>query len=158
MVLGITKQPAEIISPGATFGVRVALSAVVASTAARFNKEATDLSSLFTVVSLVIDSPDGGRIPLEAGYLMGQKPFDSIHPMTEECLALNSTEQACSVRLGFFDFSGLSIVSPGVYRIRVTLLRLDNHSGGAVSVQSVDSNFVMVEGRSVPILRTKGHA
>ena len=158
LVLEIIKQPAETVGPGSTFGVTVALSAVVTSTAARFSKEATDSSSLFAVVSLVINSPDGGVTPLEAGYLMGQKLFDSIHPMTEECLALKSTEQTCSVRLGYFDFPSLSIVPPGVYRIRVTLLRLDNHSGGAVSVQSVDSNFVRVEGRSVRVLRTKGHA
>ena len=158
LVLEIIKQPAETVSFESTFGLTVALSAVVTSTATRFSKEATDSSSLFAVVSLVINSPDGGVTQLEARYLMGQKLFDSIHPMTEECLALNPTEQACSVRLGYFDFPGLSIVSPGVYRIRVTLLRLDNHSGGALSVQSKDSNFVRVEGRSVPLLRTKEHA
>jgi hypothetical protein len=51
---------------------------------------------------------------------------------------------------GYFLFDNLSIESVGSFRIRVTLMRMDNGSSGAASVQQIESDTIVVEEQEVP--------
>lgn len=50
---------------------------------------------------------------------------------------------------GYFLFDNLSIGSVGSFRIRVTLMRIDNSAADATNAQQVESDLTVVEDREV---------
>ncbi|TKA68802.1 hypothetical protein B0A55_09017 [Friedmanniomyces simplex] len=109
-----------------------------------------DTSRLFAVASLVADSRSGERVPLEAGIMTGQKMFDSVHPIPDECAARLANNEPCRLVLGYFSFPQMLIRQSGAYRIRTTLIKMSaSGEGGGSSVLAVDSEPVKVERRSI---------
>jgi hypothetical protein len=51
--------------------------------------------------------------------------------------------------ISYFLFDNLCIESVGSFRIRVTLMQMDNGSSGAASVQQIESDTIMVEDQEV---------
>jgi hypothetical protein len=49
----------------------------------------------------------------------------------------------------YFLFDNLSIETIGSFRIRVTLMRMDNGTSGAASVQQIESDTIVVEDQEV---------
>jgi len=108
-----------------------------------------DTSRLFAVVSLVADNRYAERVPLENGVMTGQKMFDSVHAIPDECAERLAHNQPCRLVLGYFSFPGLLIRQSGSYRIRTTLVKMSSDgAGGASSILNVDSDVVKVERRS----------
>ncbi|KAK3676942.1 hypothetical protein LTR78_003147 [Recurvomyces mirabilis] len=112
------------------------------------NAAAVDTSSLFAVASLVADNRSGERVPLEAGMMTGQKMFDSVHSIPEECADRLANNEPCRLVLGYVSFPDMLIRQSGTYRLRITLIKMSAAgSGGGSSILAVDSDPVKVERR-----------
>ena len=112
--------------------------------------DSIDTSKLFAVTSLIAESPSGERVPLEAGIMTGQKMFDSVHTIPDECAEQLANSQPCRLVLGYFSFPGLLIRQSGSYRIRTTLIKMSTSGeGGGSSVVAVDSEPIKIERRSI---------
>ncbi|KAK4561407.1 hypothetical protein LTR86_004724 [Recurvomyces mirabilis] len=112
------------------------------------NAAAVDTSSLFAVASLVADNRSGERVPLEAGVMTGQKMFDSVHSIPEECADRLANNEPCRLVLGYVSFPEMLIRQSGTYRLRITLIKTSAAgNGGGSSLLAVDSEPVKVERR-----------
>jgi hypothetical protein len=113
------------------------------------NAANVDTSLLIALVSLVADTRNGERVPVEAGLLTGQKLFDSVHPIPEEYVEDMKRNDPCRVALGYFTFPGLLVRQSGTYRLRTSLLQIPTSGGGGSTLMSVDSTPIKVERRQV---------
>ena len=146
-ILDIVCQPPAIIQLGAPIQVDLLTSIGLPSYNVVNGADDIDVSSLFAVVSLVADSRSRERMPLEAGYLTGQKLFDSVHAIPHDCLDLRPPDQACRALLGYLSFPYLIIRQAGTYRLRITLLQMSG--AAATSLLCIDSELIRVERRNV---------
>ncbi|KAI7704744.1 hypothetical protein KC353_g13290, partial [Hortaea werneckii] len=95
----------------------------------------------------------------EAGIMTGQKMFDSVHSIPDECAERLASNQPCRLVLGYFSFPGLLIRQSGTYRIRTTLIKTSEASqGGGSSIVAVDSEPVKIERRSIAAPRRQQRA
>jgi hypothetical protein len=146
--LDVIGQPPKGVALGIPVETSVMLSLRLSSPNGAVGTE-IDTSRLFAVTSLVADSRSGERLPLESGIMTGQKMFDSVHSIPDECAERLASNEPCRLALGYFSFPGLLIRQSGTYRIRTTLIRM-NSSGtaGGSSIVAVDSEPIKVERRS----------
>lgn len=95
------------------------------------NGYSEDLSQIWASATLVNRNGE-----VVSGSLRGTLA-ESVHPFTN---VDDST--------GYFLFENLSVRSVGTYRLRVTLMRMDNGSG-AVAVQQAESRLIVVVDENV---------
>lgn len=82
--------------------------------------------------------------------MTGQKMFDSVHSVPDDCAERLANNHPCRLVLGYFSFPGMLIRQSGAYRIRTTLLKMSSSgAGGGSTVMSVDSEPIKVERRSI---------
>ena len=106
-----------------------------------------DYSRLVTFTTLVADSHNGERVPMEASALSAQKTCDTVHTIQEPDQQRSSWWHCFPDRLplGYSSFPDLKIARPGTYRVRVTLMRTGSSAEeGAVSVACTDSAPISV--------------
>ncbi|CZT14907.1 uncharacterized protein RCC_12263 [Ramularia collo-cygni] len=148
--LDIIGQPQRAIIFGTAVeaSVMVSLKLPTADMAASYRN--LDTSRLLAVVSLVADSRSGERTVAECGTLTGQKMFDSVHPIPEECVPSLARSQPCRLAVGYFSFPGLLIRQPGSYRLRIALIKMgssESSSSGGSTISTIDSESIRVERR-----------
>lgn len=143
--LHVIGQPKKDIALGAPVETSVMISMRLPTPNLNTNASSIDTSKLFAVTSLVADSRSGDRMPLEAGLLTGQKMFDSVHSMPDECAERLASREPCRLVLGYFTFPDLVIRQPGSYRIRTTLIKMNCTGGMGTSIVAVDSDPIKVE-------------
>lgn len=149
--LDIIGQPQRSIIFGTTVEASVMVSLKLPSADMAASYRNLDTSRLLAVVSLVTDTRSGERTAIECGTLTGQKMFDSVHPMPEECVPSLARSQPCRLALGYFSFPGLLIRQPGSYRLRISLIKMgasDSSSSGGTTISTVDSEAIRVERRA----------
>lgn len=149
--LDIIGQPQRSIIFGTTVEASVMVSLKVPSPDMAASYRNLDTSRLLAVVSLVADTRSGERTAVECGTLTGQKMFDSVHPIPEECVPSLARSQPCRLALGYFSFPGLLIRQPGSYRLRISLIKMgasDSSSSGGSTISTVDSEAIRVERRA----------
>lgn len=149
--LDIIGQPQRSIVFGTTVEASVMVSLKVPSPDMAASYRNLDTSRLLAVVSLVADTRSGDRTAIECGTLTGQKMFDSVHPIPEECVPSLARSQPCRLALGYFSFPGLLIRQPGTYRLRISLIKMgasDSSSSGGQTIATVDSEAIRVERRA----------
>ena len=152
--LNVIEQPARGIQLGMLVEASVMVSLRLPSADRVISSDCVDTSRLLAITSLVADTRNGERMSLEAGSLTGQKMYDSIHPIPEECADTLARNQPCRIALGYFSFPGLLIRQAGTYRIRTTLVKMSNSAdAGATSLLAVDSEPIKVERRGSGSLR-----
>lgn len=157
-MLDMIGQPAKSIQLGMPVEASLMISLGQSSLDQAINSERIDTSLLFAVASLVTDNRHGERLPLEGGSLTGQKMFDSVHPIPEDCSELRAQNQPCRFVLGYVSFTGLSIRQAGTYRIRITLIQMsDTVAAGATSLLAIDSEPIKVERRGTGSQRRHQH-
>ncbi|KAK4544706.1 hypothetical protein LTR36_003955 [Oleoguttula mirabilis] len=144
--LDIIGQPPTGTALGMPVETSVLISLRLPSPEWTLSADHTDTSKLFAVASLVADSRSGDRVPLEAGIMTGQKMFDSVHSIPDECAEQLANNRPCRLVLGYFSFPDLLIRQSGTYRIRTTLIEMSSsgESGGS-SIAAVDSESFKVE-------------
>ncbi|KAI7258773.1 hypothetical protein KC335_g12094 [Hortaea werneckii] len=148
--LDVIGQPPRGVVLGLTVECSVMISLRLPTPDRTITADDIDTSRLFAVASLVADSRGGERVPLEAGIMTGQKMFDSVHSIPDECAERIASNQPCRLVLGYFSFPGLLIRQSGTYRIRTTLIKTNEASqGGGSSIVAVDSEPVKIERRSI---------
>ena len=93
-------------------------------------------------------------MPVSAGVLTGQKLVDSVHPVPREH-TLRDIESNRGRAIGYFSFPNLAIRQEGIFRIRITLIRVSAMIGecgdslqGGLSIHTVDSSPVVVDCRA----------
>ncbi|KAF2748081.1 hypothetical protein M011DRAFT_30942 [Sporormia fimetaria CBS 119925] len=93
--------------------------------------------------------------PAVLNSLLAGARWDTIRPFSDDVAdgSIGSMEIDDPHGVGFMLFNGLTIRQAGTYRIRITLIRIQDlsadppaPSGGGVSVQVVDSNPIQVQG------------
>lgn len=152
--LDVIGQPARGIQLGVPVETSVLVSLRLPSADYAFSANGVDTSGLLAMISLVADTRTGERMPLEAGSLTGQKLYDSVHPIPEECATTLARNQPGRVVLGYFSFPGLIIRQSGTYRIQTTLIKMSSAAdAGATSLLAVDSDPIKVERRGDGSLR-----
>lgn len=148
--LDVIGQPPSGVALGLPIETSVLVSLKVPATDQTVQAESIDTSRFFAVASLVADSRGGERVPLEAGIMTGQKMFDSVHAMPDECADRLAANQPHRLVLGYFSFPGLLIRQSGTYRVRTTLIKMSSSGqGGGSSIVAVDSEPIKVERRSI---------
>lgn len=95
--------------------------------------------------------------------LVGRR-FDSIHPFADDEAdgSIASMDMADPYGIGYMRFPELIIRQPGIYRIRITLIRIRNSAsdppvssaGSGLAVQVIDSNPIAVMGGQATNLAT----
>lgn len=158
--LDIIGQPQRSIIFGTTVeaSVMVSLKMLSADMAASYRN--LDTSRLLAVVSLVSDTSIGERTAIECGTLTGQKMFDSVHPIPEECVPSLARSQPSRLALGYFSFPGLLIRQPGSYRLRISLIKMgssESSNSGGSTISTVDSEAIRVERRASGISSHRKH-
>jgi hypothetical protein len=104
------------------------------------DEDEDDAAHLLAVATLVAEHADKTHEELQ-NALAGRR-FDSIHPFTDE------TE---SRGVGYASFPDLVIRDEGVYRIRVTLIKVRNAEGGASPIPDGGSNVHAVETNPITV-------
>lgn len=116
-----------------------------------------DSQNLVAVATLVPGpNSTGSTDPTVLNNLLAGRRFDSIHPFSDDVAdgAIGSMEMDDPRGVGFMYFPDLIIRQTGVFRVRITLIRIRNSSSdppvasasGGASVQIVDSNPIVVNG------------
>lgn len=147
--LDVIAQPPRGVALGMPVETSVMISLRLPSSDRANNTASVDTSRLFAVASLIADRSSGDLVPLEAGIMTGQKMFDSVHAIPDECAEQLASDQPCRLVLGYFSFPDLLIRQSGTYRIRTTLVKMSSSgSGGGSSMLAVDSEPIKVERRS----------
>jgi hypothetical protein len=127
--LEIAVQPPSIVRLGATLNPPVA---VTMSSSTVINGYGSDLSRVWAFATLIDD--------------YGEVVNDLLYgTLAESAHAFRNGDD----NTGYFLFDNLSIETVGTFRIRVTLMRMDNSAAGASSVQQVESDLIVVEDREV---------
>lgn len=120
--------------------------------------EAIADSGNLVAVAALVPGPDstGSTDPVVLNTLLGGRRFDSIRPFSDDEADgfIGSMEMDDPRGVGFMSFNELVIRQPGVYRIRITLIRIRNSSSdppvasaaGGASIEMVDSNPIVVQG------------
>lgn len=143
-------QPPGGVALGMPVETSVMISLRLPSPDRTISADSIETSRLFAVASLVADNRSGDRVPLEAGIMTGQKMFDSVHSIPDECAEQLANNRPCRLVLGYFSFPDLLIRQSGTYRIRTTLIKTaSSGDGGASSIINVDSETFKVERRSI---------
>ena len=146
--LDVIGQPARGIQLGMPVETSVMISLRMPAADRVISTNNIDTSSLFALTSLVADTNNGERMPLEPGSLSGQKMFDSVHPIPEQCADTLARNDPCRLALGYFSFPGLLIRQAGTYRLRTTLVKMGGTAeAGATSLVAVDSEPISVDRR-----------
>jgi hypothetical protein len=124
-----------------------------------------DSGNLVAIASLV-PGPNSSvsSDPNVLSTLLAGRYYDTIHPFSDDEAdgSITSMELDDPRGVGYMRFPDLVIRQAGIYRIRITLIRIRNSSsdppvdsvGGASSVQIVDSNPIVVQG-SGPVYNGK---
>ncbi|KAK5123675.1 hypothetical protein LTR85_002311 [Meristemomyces frigidus] len=148
--LDIIGQPPTCVALGMSVEASVMISLRLPSPDRAISADSVDTSKLFAVASLVADNRSGDRVPLEAGIMTGQKMFDSVHSIPDECAEQLASNQPCRLILGYFSFPDLLIRQSGTYRLRTTLIKMNaTGEGGGSSIVAIDSESFRVERRSI---------
>ncbi|KAF2184024.1 hypothetical protein K469DRAFT_709891 [Zopfia rhizophila CBS 207.26] len=129
-----------------------------------------DSTNFYAVASLTPGGPNTtcSTDPTVLSNFLGGRRFDSVHPYSDgdaDGLPISvANEDPRGV--GYMYFPDLMIRQEGTYRIRVTLIHIRSTSGdaplspssGGASVQSVESNPIIVQGNgpSTPLARANG--
>ena len=146
--LDIIGQPPSGVALGMPVETSILLSLRMPSGNSPQTCDDVDTSKYLAVSSLVADNRNGEWVPLEAGIMTGQKMFDSVHAIPEDCLERMSYNQPQRLVLGYFSFPGMLIRQSGTYRIRTTLIKMSaSENGGASSIIAIDSEPIKVERR-----------
>lgn len=127
--LEIAVQPPSVARIGYT--LNPPLAAKLSSTTA-VNGYCSDLSRVWAFATLIDNHGDVVNDHLSGNFAESAQTFQ------------NGDDSAC-----YFLFDNLSIGSVGSFRIRVTLMRMDNSAAGAASVQQVESNLIVVKDEEV---------
>lgn len=127
--LQIAVQPPSMAQLGAT--LEPPLAVTMRSTAV-VNGNSSDLSRVWAFATLVDDYGEVVNDQLTGTLAESAHNFSSGDGST-----------------GYFLFDNLSIEGVGSFRIRVTLMRMDNGSSGAASVQQIESDTIVVEDQVV---------
>lgn len=104
-------------------------------------------SRLITFTTLVAERRDGERVPMEPSALLAQKTCDTIHGFSqpEKQRAALWHYFPDRLPLGYSSFTDLKIAKPGIYRLRVTLMRTGGSAEeGAVNLACIDSAPISV--------------
>ncbi|TKA25338.1 hypothetical protein B0A50_06242 [Salinomyces thailandicus] len=148
--LDVIGQPPRGVALGLPVETSVMISLKLPEPDQSVDADSVDTSRLFAVASLVADGRSGERVPLEAGIMTGQKMFDSVHAIPDECADRLASNQPSRLVLGYFSFPGLLIRQSGTYRIRTTLIKTSSSGpDGGSSIVAVDSEPIKVERRSI---------
>ena len=115
-------------------------------------------SGNLVAVATLIPGPNS-TVPSDPNVLstlLAGRYFDNIHPFSDDEAdgSIASMELDDPRGVGYMRFSDLVIRQAGIYRIRITLIRIRNSSSdppvasvaGGSSVQIVDSNPIVVQG------------
>nr|POF22340.1 hypothetical protein CFP56_36425 [Quercus suber] len=145
-VLDMVGQPPKNVRLGTSIQISTMLSLRLPDWSHAVVATEVDTSRLIAAVSLIATPRTGEAVPLEAGIMVGQQMFDSVHAIPESCRERVSTRHARRLALGFFTFSGLMVRQAGIYSIRVTLIDVAG-SDGSTSILNIDSEQVKVEHR-----------
>jgi hypothetical protein len=157
--LDVIGQPPRTIAYGTTVETVVVISLRLPSAELASRYASTDTSKLLAVVSLVEESRSGECKPMESGTVTGQQMSDSVHPIPQEHADTLARKQPCRVALGYVSFPALLIRQPGLFRLRVTLIKIcSSTSGGGSAVLSVDSDPIRVERRQHGSSSQRKHA
>jgi hypothetical protein len=127
--LQVAVQPPSVARLGATLDPPLA---VMMRSTALVNGYSSDLSRVWAFATLI---DDGGEVVND--QLMGT--------LAESAHTLSNGDGST----GYFVFDNLRIESVGSFRIRVTLMRMDNDSSGAANVQQIESDTIVVEDQEV---------
>jgi hypothetical protein len=127
--LQVAVQPPSMARLGATLDPPLA---VMMRSTALVNGYSSDLSRVWAFATLI---DDGGEVVND--QLTGT--------LAESAHTLSSGDGST----GYFLFDNLCIESVGSFRIRVTLMRMDNDSSGAANVQQIESDIIVVEDQEV---------
>ena len=127
--LQIAVQPPSMARLGATLDPPLAVT--VRSTAVA-NGYSSDLSRVWAFATLIDD--------------YGEVVNDQLTGTLAESAHTSSSGDSST---SYFLFDNLCIESVGSFRIRVTLMRMDNSSSGAASVQQIESHTIVVEDQEV---------
>ena len=127
--LEIAVQPPSTARLGATLDPPLAV--MMRSTAVA-NGYSSDLSRVWAFATLIDD--------------YGEVVKDQLTgTLAESAHTLSSADGST----GYFLFDNLCIESVGSFRIRVTLMRMDNSSSGATSVQQIESSTIVIKDQEV---------
>ena len=143
--LDTISQPARNVPFGVLVDTAVMVSLRCPAPGGRRRASSIDTSSLCALTSLVVDTREGGRVPLETGSMTGQNICDSIHAFPGDVATHLDLSQPCRVALGRLSFPNLLIRQSGVFRLRTTLLQLGQN--GATTLVAIDSDPIRVERR-----------
>nr|POF07156.1 hypothetical protein CFP56_31780 [Quercus suber] len=147
-ILDMVGQPPKNLTLDSSVQISVMLSLRTPDWTRRIDTTDIDTSRLIAAVSLTTTSRTGEVVPLEAGLMVGQQMFDSVHPIPESCRDRLATRYPRRLALGYFTFPSLMFRQAGVYSIRATLIDIAG-SEGSTSMLAVDSEQVKVERRTV---------
>lgn len=114
---------------------------------ARLSSDASifeELSQIWAVASLI--SPNGESLDQQ----LGGRVADSAHPMAGNGVNGRGGSQGAITDRAYFYFPNLIIHTPGRYRVRVTLMRMNNPRGSSSEDdvrydEHVDSHSIVVE-------------
>jgi hypothetical protein len=131
--LQVAVQPPSVARLGATLDPPLA---VMMRSTALVTGYSTDLSRVWAFATLI---DDGGEVVND--QLTGT--------LAESAHTLSSGDGSGDGSTGYFLFDNLCIESVGSFRIRVTLMRMDNDSSGVANVQQIESDTIVVEDQEV---------
>jgi hypothetical protein len=129
IALEIAVQPPSVVRLGATLNPPLA---VTMSSTTTMNGYSCDLSRVWAFATLI---DDYGEVIKD----------DLTGTLAESAQGIGHGDDST----GYFLFDNLSIERVGSFRIRVTVMRMDNSAAGAASVQQVESDLIVVEDREV---------
>ena len=151
--MDVAAQPPKYTRPG----VALPNTLVIWLRATMSHGRATDMSEigrLFAVATLTTCNSWSASSPISAGVLTGQKLVDSVHPVPREN-TLRDIETNRGRAIGYFSFPSLAIRQEGMFRIRITLIRVGAMIGecgdslqGGLSIHAVDSSPIVVDCRA----------
>ena len=125
ITLQIAVQPPSMARLGATLDPPLA---VTMRSTAVVNGYSSDLSRVWAFATLIDDY----------GEVVNDQLTGTLAESAHSFSSGNGSR-------GYILFDNLSIESVGSFRIRVTLMRMDNGSSGAASVQQIESDTIVVE-------------
>ena len=148
--MDVATQPPKHIRPG----IALPDSLVVWLRSITSNGRVTDMSEvgrLFAVATLTSGNNWSSGAPIGTGVLSGQKLVDSVHPVPRES-TIRDIDSSRGRAIGYFSFPNLIIRQKGVYRIRVTLIRVGAIVGdcgaplqGGLNIQTADTSLILVD-------------
>jgi hypothetical protein len=149
-MLDLAVQPPEYAQTGSTLFPPVA--ARLRSNINRYD-ELSQMWALATLVDL------DGQVVSEQ---LSGRTADSAHPMIHSNHGHGSNDRSVGRDQAYFYFPDLAIHTPGRYRIRVTLMRMDysyglsDGEGVAVAEDYIDSRSIAIEDGNVGRTRPSG--